>query len=505
MPASICRRASRATAASSTAPVARERRHQRRAASGPCVRMHLLLSAVTTALEYETRQVQSPFDFRDHLRSRPDYNPSTSRIVNQPRVPCTHRAASSAPRAKTAAVARGVRQRDRLRRGVEADRVRAGNRPGPRRRHVDADGVAAPAHRRSIASAVPDGASRLAAWCSSWIQAPNAGCAAPAAPRRARPAPGTGSRRARSSAPRPRRCRAPPPRRAAAASSACQPVVPMTTFMPRAARRGKFVGTASASREVDRDVGLPATTPRSAALSMSTRAGDLEAVLGRQRLDQPAHSAVPDDQQRGASRRQAAAPRPPPRRARRTASCSRDHRLRQVASRSTTVMFRRDAACDTIRSGKPLERRQDADREPRIAAQAVADGAEHRHLVLDAHLGELPTAPRRAAPAGASSSTVTETLTSDVVTTSTGGPVALEHLEDPAQEAVRHQHPGRGDVDDRDVALAGERGERLVDRRLRGDERAAAVGPAAVEDARPGCLCATAGRIVLGCSTLAPK
>ena len=55
-------------------------------------------------------------------------------------------------------------------------------------------------------------------------------------------------------------------------------------------------------------------------------------------------------------------------------------------------------------------------------------------------------------------------------------------LRRPPQEAVRHQHARRGDVDDRDVALARERGERLVDRRARRDERAAAVEPAAVQN-----------------------
>ena len=36
---------------------------------------------------------------------------------------------------------------------------------------------------------------------------------------------------------------------------------------------------------------------------------------------------------------------------------------------------------------------------------------------------------------------VSETLTSEVDTMSTGVSIAVEHLEDPPQEAVRHQHP----------------------------------------------------------------
>ena len=52
-------------------------------------------------------------------------DPSTSCIVNQPRLPCTHCAAVSAPRANAGPIARRVRQRNRFRRAVEADRVRA--------------------------------------------------------------------------------------------------------------------------------------------------------------------------------------------------------------------------------------------------------------------------------------------------------------------------------------------------------------------------------------------
>ena len=46
------------------------------------------------------------------------------------------------------------------------------------------------------------------------------------------------------------------------------------------------------------------------------------------------------------------------------------------------------------------------------------------------------------------SSIVTDTLTSEVVTTSTGVLWLLEDFEQPAQEPVRHQHARRGDVDD---------------------------------------------------------
>ena len=104
------------------------------------------------------------------------------------------------------------------------------------------------------------------------------------------------------------------------------------------------------------------------------------------------------------------------------------------------------------------------------------------------------------------SSTVTETLTSEVVTTSTGVLVPLEHLEQAAQEAVRHQHPGGGDVDDGDVLLGGQRGEGPVaGRPLGGDQRARACSARFELRMRTGMLRATAGWIVAGCRTLAPK
>ncbi len=57
-------------------------------------------------------------------------------------------------------------------------------------------------------------------------------------------------------------------------------------------------------------------------------------------------------------------------------------------------------------------------------------------------------------------STVTDTLTSDVVTTSTGVLNRSKTSKRPPQEAVRHQHARRRDVDDRDAALARQRGQR---------------------------------------------
>ena len=98
---------------------------------------------------------------------------------------------------------------------------------------------------------------------------------------------------------------------------------------------------------------------------------------------------------------------------------------------------------------------------------------------------------------------VTDTLTSEVVTTSTGV-LALEDLEQAAQEAVRHQHPRRRDVDDGDVALAGKRGSGPS----WPSPPAVMSVPGASGGASSGCgreSLRTAGRMVLGCSTLAPK
>ena len=168
-------------------------------------------------------------------------------------------------------------------------------------------------------------------------------------------------------------------------------------------------------------------------------------------------------------------------------------------------MLRRDAACDTSRSGIVLERRHRPREERRIGAQILADDADDRHVGLDADLGEHPQ------------------VADDVVEpprvvdghrhAHLGGrdhvdrrPEALEHLEQPAQEAVGHQHARRGDVDDGDAALAGERRQRAA---VSGRPSAVIIVPATSGRRelrmRTGMFFATAGRIVLGCSTLAPK
>ncbi len=138
---------------------------------------------------------------------------------------------------------------------------------------------------------------------------------------------------------------------------------------------------------------------------------------------------------------------------RRSACAASSSRPSGCSAGITKVMLRRDPACDTMRSGMPSSapttlRGQRADR--RAAArprrrpapcsssmetsanvgkvaddlvQPVAVVDRHRH----AHLGRRHHVGRRAMP--------------------------LEHFEQPPQEAVRHEHARRLDVDDRHFAF----------------------------------------------------
>ena len=314
--------------------------------------------------------------------------------MNQPRLPCTHRAASSAPRAKCSrsrAVCVSVIVSAAA---VEADRVRARDRPGARRRDVD---------RRSVARLRASSAAARAPCPTARPASPRD--AARAARRRTRlrrdislggprdDRVRTGSRRSRSSARRRRRS----PARSAIAARApprarCQPVVPITTFDARAGERaGSSPATASGDREIDRDVGVRPRRRCAGVRRRSTTPATVEPVLGRQRLDEPSHPSVAD-QQHAAARRRGSGHRPAPRRlaASNAASCRRVIAVATSRRCSTKVMFRRDAACDTIRSGTPSS----AASEPRSPAadrvrQAVADGAEDRHVALDRHVREL--------------------------------------------------------------------------------------------------------------------
>ena len=67
---------------------------------------------------------------------------------------------------------------------------------------------------------------------------------------------------------------------------------------------------------------------------------------------------------------------------------------RSSASRCTSVMFRRAAACETMRIGTPPDRREQIADERRIVLQALADRAEDRHVVLARDVGDAAQASR---------------------------------------------------------------------------------------------------------------
>ena len=160
------------------------------------------------------------------------------------------------------------------------------------------------------------------------------------------------------------------------------------------------------------------------------------------------------------------------------------HGRRQSLSRITTVTFRRDARLRHHPQRHAVERR-------RACAIANAGSTRRPHRPrrgspcrVDLHFGELaqPLRQSRQPAIVVYRDRDAHFGRGDDVH---GRAVALEHFEQPAQEAVRHQHSRGRDVDDGDVALAGERGDRPVglQRRLGGDQRAGRLRAAAVEDA----------------------
>ena len=288
-----------------------------------------------------------------------------------------------------------------------------------------------------------------------------------------------------------------------ASSCACQPVVPITRFVPRAASRRALSGTASA---IEKSIATSAAgqSPGRSALSMSTRPAT--SSPSRAPATRP---AVPSGRTRSA-----APARRSPRRLDRSRTGGRGepgvvqprHRDRQVAVAeddgdvSPRRGLRHHAQREAVERRRPCGRRT---RDRRAGCRRRRRGSPSAARPSPRRTRAAPTRSPRAAR---SSSIVTDTLTSDVVTTSTGGAVALEDLEDPAQESVRHQHARRGDVDDRDVALAGER-RRSAGRSTGGSAVMSVPGASGrrLLRMRTGMSFETAGRIVLGCRTLAPK
>jgi hypothetical protein len=100
---------------------------------------------------------------------------------------------------------------------------------------------------------------------------------------------------------------------------------------------------------------------------------------------------------------------------------------------------------------------------------------------------------------------VSDTLTSLKSPPYRPGFVPVEDLEDAAQEAVRHQHARGVNIDQRDLALAGDRFDHVaaVDG-LGHDARAGTSGRREFRIST-GMLRSMAGITVAGCSTLAPK
>ena len=127
----------------------------------------------------------------------------------------------------------------------------------------------------------------------------------------------------------------------------------------------------------------------------------------------------------------------------------------------TTVTFRLEAACDTIRSGTPSS--------PASIRMAKA-GSTRRFSPTaqsSAICGSIVTS--------ANSRSAARNLLQPAIVVYRhrhahlrrrhdvhGRAVALEHLEQPAEKAVRHQHARGRDFDDGDVALARERHDGAV-------------------------------------------
>src|SRR5438067_140002 len=128
----------------------------------------------------------------------------------------------------------------------------------------------------------------------------------------------------------------------------------------------------------------------------------------------------------------------------------------------------------------PIERAEDAARDSRRVADVLADQADDRLAVLHSDGGKLPQlATDRIQAAGVVDRERHANLRRrDHINRRF---VPVEDLEDPAQEAMSHQHAGGLNVDQRDFPLTGDRlhdvaaADRLGDDARAGDFRAARV------------------------------
>ena len=294
MPASICRRAE--------------------PAHGPLVELPDRVNGVTSAVPTPVqlvRHLQAPSSgLRASGRwpgpSGPgDFRPSTSCIVNQPRLPWTHCAAERAARER-AAIARRMRQRNRFGRSVETDRVHARNVAGAGRGHVDGPGVARALHRRASAAA-PYPTARPSSSRDALRAARRRSLAAR---RRARPrgrrSPRTARRRSRNSARPRRRC----PRRDGLPQRRLVRLPAGGADRPRSRRAARGPARWSAPRPASEKSIATSTAPRQRSSSAGPEsrrrlriddAGDLAVVLAGQLADQLAHPSVTDEQNPAAS------------------------------------------------------------------------------------------------------------------------------------------------------------------------------------------------------------
>ena len=106
--------------------------------------------------------------------------------------------------------------------------------------------------------------------------------------------------------------------------------------------------------------------------------------------------------------------------ARRTPRAALSTARRRSASATTKLRFSSDAPCEIMRMLMPSSELKTRARHARSVADILAHQADDRLVVLDRDFGELPQLARRIASRFAVLSMVSETLTSDVDTMSTG-------------------------------------------------------------------------------------
>ena len=214
---------------------------------------------------------------------------------------------------------------------------------------------------------------------------------------------------------------------------------------------------------------------------------DVEAVLGRELLDQPAHLAVADD---GAAQACTASLRSNTSgsSSAKNSSCSAVDGAHQVGLRHHEAEVQQRCALRDHADIDAVERVEDAARHARSVADVLADQADDRLIVLHRRLRRTAAARRRIA--SMLRGVVDGERDADLARSRPCRRrlVAVEDFEDAAQEAVRHQHARGVDVDQRDLALAGDRLDDVVAvHGFGGDARARPPRAGASSGSAPGC------------------